>query len=176
VGPVSGDPVRDALSALRAARRRGQATAVDAAVEALSARASDPLGAPLSPPRLDGEPRELDDKDAPDRESEPPDTASRPAFGGPSPPRPPDIRLLAIDLDDQVTQGAARRAGGDAASAESDDKPKLPEVTRYAKHQLNYFRDLSWHQTVGHARDWLALSMATDEPAEAVRGFLDRRS
>jgi hypothetical protein len=44
------------------------------------------------------------------------------------------------------------------------------------KHQLNFWRDLAWHQTAGHARDWLALSMATDEPAEAVRAFLERRS
>ena len=51
---------------------------------------------------------------------------------------------------------------------------KLPQTMRYTKQQLNFWRDLAWHQTVGHARDWLALSMATDEPAEAVRAFLDR--
>ena len=32
---------------------------------------------------------------------------------------------------------------------------KLPETTRYAKQQLNWWRDISWHETVGHARDWL---------------------
>jgi enoyl-CoA hydratase/carnithine racemase len=53
---------------------------------------------------------------------------------------------------------------------------KLPQTVRYMKHQLNFWRDLAWHQTAGHARDWLALSMATDEPAEAVRAFLERRS
>src|SRR6478672_4661303 len=53
---------------------------------------------------------------------------------------------------------------------------KLPQTMRYTKQQINFWRDLAWHQTVGHARDWLALSMATDEPAEAVRAFLDRRS
>jgi enoyl-CoA hydratase/carnithine racemase len=52
---------------------------------------------------------------------------------------------------------------------------KLPQATRYAKHQLNVWRDLAWHQTVGHARDWLALSMLADETQGAVRGFLDRR-
>ena len=30
---------------------------------------------------------------------------------------------------------------------------KLPQTTRYAKQQLNVWRDLAWHQTVGHARD-----------------------
>jgi len=52
---------------------------------------------------------------------------------------------------------------------------KLPETTRYAKHQLNWWRDLSWHETVGHARDWLALSMLGDEAQGAVRAFLDRK-
>ena len=37
---------------------------------------------------------------------------------------------------------------------------KLPQTTRYAKQQLNFWRDLSWHETVNHARDWLALSHA----------------
>ena len=39
---------------------------------------------------------------------------------------------------------------------------KLPQTTRYAKQQLNVWRDLAWHQTVGHARDWLAMSMLGD--------------
>jgi enoyl-CoA hydratase/carnithine racemase len=51
---------------------------------------------------------------------------------------------------------------------------KLPQTTRYAKQQLNFWRDLSWHETVNHARDWLALSMLGDEAQEAVRSFLDR--
>src|SRR5207245_7896715 len=41
---------------------------------------------------------------------------------------------------------------------------KLPQTTRYAKQHLNFWRDFAWHQTINHARDWLALSMATDEP------------
>src|SRR5207237_5898165 len=40
---------------------------------------------------------------------------------------------------------------------------KLPQTTRYTKQQLNWWRDVSWHETVGHARDWLALSMLGDE-------------
>jgi len=52
---------------------------------------------------------------------------------------------------------------------------KLPQATRYAKHQLNVWRDLAWHQTVGHARDWLALSMLSGETQSAVRGFLARK-
>ena len=51
---------------------------------------------------------------------------------------------------------------------------KLPQTTRYAKQQLNWWRDLSWHETVGHAREWLALSMLGDEAQDAIRRFLDR--
>jgi enoyl-CoA hydratase/carnithine racemase len=51
---------------------------------------------------------------------------------------------------------------------------KLPHTTRYAKQQLNWWRDLSWHETVGHAREWLALSMLNDEAKDAIRGFLER--
>jgi enoyl-CoA hydratase/carnithine racemase len=51
---------------------------------------------------------------------------------------------------------------------------KLPQTTRYAKQQLNFWRDLSWHETVNHARDWLALSMLNDEAQEAVKAFLNR--
>lgn len=51
---------------------------------------------------------------------------------------------------------------------------KLPHATRYAKQQLNVWRDLAWHQTVGHARDWLALSMLSEETQDAVRGFLSK--
>jgi enoyl-CoA hydratase/carnithine racemase len=52
---------------------------------------------------------------------------------------------------------------------------KLPQTTRYAKQQLNFWRDLSWHETVNHARDWLALSMLGDEAQSAVRSFVDKK-
>ena len=52
---------------------------------------------------------------------------------------------------------------------------KLPQTTRYAKQHLNFWKDLAWHETINHARDWLALSMATEEPQAAVRGFVERR-
>jgi enoyl-CoA hydratase/carnithine racemase len=53
---------------------------------------------------------------------------------------------------------------------------KLPQTIRYTKQQLNWWRDVSWHETVNHARDWLALSMLGDEAKEAVHAFLNRRS
>jgi len=51
---------------------------------------------------------------------------------------------------------------------------KLPQTTRYAKQQLNWWRDISWNETVGHARDWLALSMLSDETRDAIDAFLQR--
>src|ERR687883_598636 len=51
---------------------------------------------------------------------------------------------------------------------------KLPQTTRYAKQPLNFWRDLAWHETINHARDWLALSMATDEPRAAIERFLKK--
>ena len=52
---------------------------------------------------------------------------------------------------------------------------KLPQTLRYTKQQLNWWRDISWHETVGHARDWLAMSMLGDEAKDAIRTFLDGR-
>jgi len=52
---------------------------------------------------------------------------------------------------------------------------KLPYTTRYAKQQLNFWRDLAWHETVNHARDWLALSMLGEEAQGAVRAFVGKK-
>jgi enoyl-CoA hydratase/carnithine racemase len=52
---------------------------------------------------------------------------------------------------------------------------KLPQTTRYAREHLNFWKNLAWHETINHARDWLALSMATEEPQEAIRRFTERR-
>ena len=51
---------------------------------------------------------------------------------------------------------------------------KLPQTTRYAKQHLNFWKDLAWHETINHARDWLALSMVTEEPKAAIRRFVDK--
>ncbi len=52
---------------------------------------------------------------------------------------------------------------------------KLPEVTRYTKQQLNFWRDLSWHLTIGHARDWLTLHAAAAETREGLAAFHEKR-
>ncbi len=53
---------------------------------------------------------------------------------------------------------------------------KFPEKTRYTKQQLNFWRDLSWHLTIGHGRDWLAIHNTSPETREGVRAFHDKRA
>ena len=52
---------------------------------------------------------------------------------------------------------------------------KLPEKTRYTKQQLNFWRDLSWHLTIGHGRDWLAIHTTSPETREGVWAFQEKR-
>jgi enoyl-CoA hydratase/carnithine racemase len=52
---------------------------------------------------------------------------------------------------------------------------KLPEKTRYTKQQLNFWRDLSWHLTIGHGRDWLSIHNTSPETIEGVRSFAEKR-
>lgn len=52
---------------------------------------------------------------------------------------------------------------------------KLPEVTRYTKQQLNFWKELSWHLTIGHARDWLTLHAASPETREGIEAFHEKR-
>ena len=52
---------------------------------------------------------------------------------------------------------------------------KFPEKTRYTKQQLNFWRDLSWHLTIGHARDWLTLHAGAPETREGIEAFMEKR-
>jgi len=52
---------------------------------------------------------------------------------------------------------------------------RFPECTRYTKTQVNFWKELAWHQTVGHAADWLALHYASYEPWEGMRAFVEKR-
>ncbi len=52
---------------------------------------------------------------------------------------------------------------------------KLPGCMRYTKQQLNFWRDLSWHLTIGHARDWLSLNNLTAETREGIAAFNEKR-
>jgi len=52
---------------------------------------------------------------------------------------------------------------------------KFPECTRYTRQQVNFWKDLSWNATIGHARDWLALHFASLEPWEGMTAFTEKR-
>lgn len=53
---------------------------------------------------------------------------------------------------------------------------KFPECTRYTKQQLNFWKDLSWNMTIGHAKDWLSLHFASSEVQEGMQGFVEKRT
>jgi enoyl-CoA hydratase/carnithine racemase len=53
---------------------------------------------------------------------------------------------------------------------------KFPEKTRYTKQQLNFWRDLSWHLTVGHGREWLSIHNTSPETWEGITSFLEKRT
>jgi enoyl-CoA hydratase/carnithine racemase len=52
---------------------------------------------------------------------------------------------------------------------------KLPECMRYTKQQLNFWREMSWHMTIGHARDWLSIHNRSPEVHEGVNAFMQKR-
>lgn len=65
----------------------------------------------------------------------------------------------------------------DAAVQALADKliQKFPECLRYTKQQVNFWKDFAWYQTVGHARDWLAIHFASLEPYEGMTAFAEKR-
>lgn len=67
------------------------------------------------------------------------------------------------ELDDAVATMAAKLVD------------KFPECMRYTRQQTNFWKDLAWHQTVGHARDWLALHYTSLEPYEGMNAFVEKR-
>lgn len=52
---------------------------------------------------------------------------------------------------------------------------KFFECTRYTKAQLNFWKDLAWHTTASHARDWLAIHYTSLEPYEGMTAFVEKR-
>jgi enoyl-CoA hydratase/carnithine racemase len=71
-----------------------------------------------------------------------------------------------IDLGplDAAVDGYARRLLG-----------MFPECLRYTKQQVNFWKELAWHNTIGHAREWLTLHFANREPHEGMSAFVEKR-
>ena len=86
-----------------------------------------------------------------------------------------------IDAATALSWGLVNRvvphAGLDAAVDELAKKlvDKFPECTRYTKQQVNFWKDMSWAMTIGHARDWLALHYTSLEPWEGMTAFVEKR-
>ncbi len=85
----------------------------------------------------------------------------------------PASRALEWGLVNEVVP----RSELDAAVERLADKliAKLPECLRYTKQQLNFWRDFSWHQTIGHTRDWLSIHNLSPEVAEGMSAFVEKR-
>jgi enoyl-CoA hydratase/carnithine racemase len=85
----------------------------------------------------------------------------------------PARTALEWGLVNQVVPRAQLDAALAAMAARLLDK--LPEVVRYTRQHLNFWKDLSWHLTIGHARDWLAIHAGSTETIEGVRAFAEKR-
>jgi enoyl-CoA hydratase/carnithine racemase len=85
----------------------------------------------------------------------------------------PALKALDWGLVNQVVPYDELDAAVDAMAEKLFNK--LPECLRYAKQQLNYWRDVSWHTTIGHARDWLSIHNHSDEVKEGISAFNAKR-
>jgi len=52
---------------------------------------------------------------------------------------------------------------------------KFPECLRYTKEQVNFLKYLTWHLTIGHARDWLTIHKLSFEAHEGMNAFAEKR-
>lgn len=85
----------------------------------------------------------------------------------------PAAKALEWGLINQVVPRAELDQAVDSLCGKLIDK--LPECMRYTKQQLNYWREMSWHQTIGHAREWLSIHNLSKEVHEGIRAFVEKR-
>ncbi|HKK27555.1 MAG TPA: enoyl-CoA hydratase-related protein [Gemmatimonadota bacterium] len=52
---------------------------------------------------------------------------------------------------------------------------KFAECTRFTREQVNFWKELSWNQTIGAAGDWLSIHYSSYEPWEGMRAFVEKR-
>jgi len=82
-------------------------------------------------------------------------------------------QALQWGLVNRVVPRAQLDAAVDALAQTLIDK--FPECLRYTKQQVNFWKDLAWHMTAGHARDWLSLHFTDLEPWEGMTAFVEKR-
>jgi enoyl-CoA hydratase/carnithine racemase len=76
-------------------------------------------------------------------------------------------------LANQVVPYADLDSAVDALAEKVIDK--FPECTRYTKQSVNFWKDLAWSSSIGHARDWLSLHFGALEPWEGMTAFVEKR-
>jgi enoyl-CoA hydratase/carnithine racemase len=82
-------------------------------------------------------------------------------------------KALEWGLVNQVVPGAELDSAVDSMVARLLDR--MPDILRYTKQQTNFWKDLSWHSTVGHARDWLGIHADSAEVREGLDAFHAKR-
>ena len=90
-----------------------------------------------------------------------------------SDPSSEEMRLAVAGRDDYGIDLSKLDAAVDALCARLLET--FPECMRYTKQQTNFWRDFSFHLTVGHARDWLSLHSGSPEVYEGFQAFRERR-
>ena len=85
----------------------------------------------------------------------------------------PAAQALDWGLVNQVVPAAELDAAIDTMVAKLLDR--MPSIMRYAKQQTNYWKDMSWHATVGHARDWLGIHSDSAEVRAGLEAFHAKR-
>lgn len=90
-----------------------------------------------------------------------------------SPPTPEQVEAAHAGRDGYSIDLSKLDEAVDALCQDLIDK--FPECLRYTKQQTNFWKDLAWHQTIGHARDWLSIHYASWEPLEGMSAFVEKR-
>ncbi|MBI4467401.1 MAG: enoyl-CoA hydratase/isomerase family protein [Acidobacteria bacterium] len=85
----------------------------------------------------------------------------------------PAAKALDWGLVNQVVPTAELDAAVNALAQKLLDT--FPECLRYTKQQVNFWKDFSWHLSIGHARDWLTLHFTDTEPYEGMTAFVEKR-
>jgi enoyl-CoA hydratase/carnithine racemase len=89
--------------------------------------------------------------------------------------RPPDVQSLKEALKNPNYQIDLCVLDQEVKALAEKLVEKFPECLRYTKQQVNYWKDLAWHSTIGHGREWLSLHFATREPLEGMGAFVEKR-
>lgn len=86
----------------------------------------------------------------------------------------PAAQALEWGLVNRVVPRA--RLDDEVASLVRSLTEKFSESTRHTKTQTNFWKDLVWGITAGHAADWLAIHSGSPETTEGMQAFVEKRN